>query len=319
MKTKIFALLLAMACCFTLAGCYSEDPINVDEDESVDRFTFPQGENAYDKEIEDIYQKFGVMLIYHGVTSTDLDRSWITTMSGKSYAEEPDGEQVQFLVNYLKSNIFDYLTPEITHKVFKPYWFLLRNYFNDGQPIRSKQSGLDYWATCLQFTQDVFEEQTNGNYFSQLWNHYNSLPSTANDYFNLRGALMYNILQSAVNIGNIAIPDTYDEGFDYSTELDTRDPNSQNYSLTRGFITGSDLWGYFYSCSSKKPPTRLANFFQYIHLAMYYSDEEVEQHYPRATYPFLRGKLDIVVQYMKDKYNIDLTAIHNGPETTTTN
>ncbi len=249
-----------MACCFTLEACYSEDPINVDEDASVDRFTFPQGDNAYDKEIEDIYQKFGVMLIYHGVTSTDLERSWIAATSGKAYAEEPDGEQVQFLVNYLKSNIFNYLTPEITHKVLKPYWFLLRNYFNNGQPIKSKQSGLDYWATCLQFTQDVFDKQTNGNYYSRQWNRYSSLPSTAKDYFNLRGALMYSILQSAVNIGNIAIPDAYDEGFDYSTELDTRDPDSKNYSLTRGFITGSDLWGYFYACYSKKTAHAIGQF-----------------------------------------------------------
>lgn len=300
--------------CLLLASCYNEDALTPAGDESVDRFEFPQGSNAWDEDLQEIFDQYGVMLIYKGVTSTDLSRSWISYSSTNSSAEELTDGEVEFMVNYLKNHIFAYLSPKVTSKVFKPYWFLLKNYFSDNSPMKSNYNGLDFWASCLHFTEEVYAEKTAGSYYESQWNKYKDLPSTKDDYFSLRGSCLYKILQDCVNLGNISIPEEYDEGFDYSTEFVTKDPTSENYPYNRGFITVSDAFGYFYQITSKKPITRLKNFFQYIHLGFYYSEEEIEEKFPRETYPFLREKLDIVKNHLKTTYNIDLQAIHDGPE-----
>lgn len=299
--------------CLLFASCYNEDALTPSGDESVDRFEFPQGNNTWDEDIQNIFDQYGVMLIYKGITSTDLSRSWMSYSSTNSSAEELNDEEVEFIVNYLKNHIFAYLSPKVTAKVFKPYWFLLKNYFTSGRPGKSNYSGLDFWALCLHFTEEVYMEQTAGGYYESQWNKYKNLPSTKDEYFSLRGGCLYTILKSCVDLGNISIPEEYDEGFDYTTSFVTNDPESENYPYTRGFITASDGFGYFYTITSKNPIARLTNFFQYIHLGFYYTEEEIEAKFPRETYPFLRGKLDIVKNHLKATYDIDLQAIHDGP------
>jgi hypothetical protein len=300
--------------CLLLASCYNEDTLTTAGDENIDRFEFPQGSNTWDEDIQDIFDQYGVMLIYKGITATDLSRSWISYSSTNSRSDELKDEDVKFVVDYLKNHIFAYLSPKVTSKVFKPYWFLLENYFNGGRPAKSNYNGMDFWALCMHFTEEVYMEQTAGSSYEAQWNKYKDLPSTKSEYFSLRGSCLYKILGNCVTLGNITIPEEYDEGFDYSTEFVTNDPTSENYPYTRGFITSSDLFGYFYLITSKKPVARVKNFFQYIHLGFYYSEEEIETKFPRTTYPFLREKLDIVKNHLKTTYGIDLQAIHDGPE-----
>lgn len=296
MKLK-YIFFLCMAAVLT-AGCYSEDDIvPTDDSQSVDRFTFPQGDNSWDNDIVDIYNTFGVEMIYKGFTNTDINRSW-TSYSGTFTASElASDSEVEYTVNVLKNHIFAYLTPEITKGVFKPYIYLTRNLRRgeSGSFSNRKLSGLDSWAVCL------------------FWDGRNT-PTTKSELFQFRGAFLYDVLNDALSNGNIAIPDEYNEGFDYTTAINSYDRTSDNYYLKRGFVSASILWGYFYPVSSIRSITAASNFFQYIHLGMYYSDEEIDSRYPRSTYPFLRSKLDYVVNYMKTQYNIDLKAIHNGPD-----
>lgn len=312
MKWKNY--LYSLSICLLFVSCYNEDALKTSDEENIDRFEFPQGNNTWDEDIQEILDQYGVMLVYKGVTSADLSRSWMSYASTNNSAEELKDEEVKFLVNYLKNHIFAYLSPKVTTKVFKPYWFLLKNYFSNGRPLKSNYNGMDFWASCMHFTEEVYMEKTAGSYYASQWDKYKNLPSTKAEYFSLRGGLLYTILQNAVNLGNITIPEEYDDGFDYSTEFVTNDPGNTNYPYNRGFITASDGFGYFYKITSRKPVTRLKNFFQYIHLGFYYSDEEIEVQFPRETYPFLREKLDIVKNHLKTTYGIDLQAIHNGPE-----
>ena len=52
----------------------------------------------------------------------------------------------------------------------------------------------------------------------------------------------------------------------------------------------------------------------YMHLSMYYNQARLAEVYPADKYPFLTEKFAFVQKYLKDKYQIDLEAIANGPE-----
>ena len=56
-------------------------------------------------------------------------------------------------------------------------------------------------------------------------------------------------------------------------------------------------------------------FIYYLQFAMRYTQEELDELLSLADYPLMKGKFDFVQKYMKETYNIDLSAIANGPAT----
>lgn len=63
--------------CLTLASCYDEDPIIASDSGNAGRFEFPQGDNSWDDDIIDVYNEFGVRLIYKDILDQDFSKSWI--------------------------------------------------------------------------------------------------------------------------------------------------------------------------------------------------------------------------------------------------
>ena len=56
-----------------LFGCYDEDKIvPLEPGEGMVRYEFPQGENAWDQDIVEISEQFGVYLIYKDYKEGDL-------------------------------------------------------------------------------------------------------------------------------------------------------------------------------------------------------------------------------------------------------
>lgn len=323
MKWKSYLYVLLGSLLFI--SCYDEDKLTSSvEDGNVDRFEFPQGTNTWDETIQELYEKFGVTLIYKGVTSTDLNRSWINVTSNYSATELSD-EEVEFTVNFLKNQVFAYLSPEVMHKIWRPYWFLLRDYYRGSTPIRSYFGGMDFWSTCLYWSRELFDEK---EVAERYWATTCKLPETEAELFDERTKYLYEILQMAVAAGKITSSKEYEEGFDYSTPIHNRVNSTsssyppENYCYTRGFISSTTSKGMalnykpssLSSANGFKGTMTLvqANFFQYIHLGLYYSDEELDTAIPRSEFPFLRGKLDIVIKHLKNTYRIDLRAIQKG-------
>ena len=95
MKQKLF--IIALSCIFMMTGCYHEDDVTPSGNYSVLRFEFPQGDNSWDKEIEEIHNKYGVYLIYKNVTAQDLNRKWTSLGTGKLYyGNDLTSEQVPY-------------------------------------------------------------------------------------------------------------------------------------------------------------------------------------------------------------------------------
>lgn len=127
------------------------------------------------------------------------------------------------------------------------------------------------------------------------------------------------VLEKAVKAGNIIIPEEFEMGFDHVTNLiaGLGMEDDPNYYLTRGY-PGSVNTYVFNSISepanNSYPPTNEETFIGYMHLSMYYNQARLAEVYPADKYPFLTEKFAFVQKYLKDKYQIDLEAIANGPE-----
>ena len=115
------------------------------------------------------------------------------------------------------------------------------------------------------------------------------------------------------------IPEEFEVGFDHVTNLiaGLGMEDDPNYYLTRGY-PGSVNTYVFNSISepanNSYPPTNEETFIGYMHLSMYYNQARLAEVYPADKYPFLTEKFAFVQKYLKDKYQIDLEAIANGPE-----
>ena len=46
---------------------------------------------------------------------------------------------------------------------------------------------------------------------------------------------------------------------------------------------------------------------------MYYTEAEFEAEYPQAQYPLVHQRYQIILNYMKTQYGLDLLAIGEGP------
>ena len=55
-------------------GCYDEDAVPPSGNYSTLRFEFPQGDNPWDHDAEEIYEKYQVYLLYKDITDYDLNR-----------------------------------------------------------------------------------------------------------------------------------------------------------------------------------------------------------------------------------------------------
>lgn len=296
-------------------ACYEEDEIIPAEGEMELRFEFPQGDNSWDEELAAIKEEFGVCLIYKDVDSTDLSRSWTggggLTMEFKG--QNLNDEQAEFYTSFLKNHVFAYLNPQVTQKALPPYWYMMYNFrsvFSFGtMEIYSYQSfyngGLDFWVICL-------ESEFNPLDGTQL-----KRPETPEESLIARGWVLSSILARACNKGTIVVPEEFHVGFDYQTPISYASgyEHEADYYIKRGFpgrVTNSSF--NFSPLKSIADTNPTDNFIQYMTLGIRYSKQEYEEMWPSAEYSLIHEKRQFVIDYMKSTYNIDLEAMHDGPQ-----
>lgn len=321
MKRNILTVITLFALLFT-TSCYKEDLIEPSSMDDTDRFEFPQGDNDYDQLLVDVYNKFGIKVIYKGFDDVDFNLSWTSPAIGKQgydVAEDQQREAAEFMANH----IFGFLEPEITKRVLPPYFYVADSVYQYLEfadvlfytvDFTYIYDGLDYWSFCW-----------NGY---ETWQHYPSMgmtipgtavprPTTPYEYFWRRGVMLKEIYKHAVLVGNIQIPENFNSGFDFATQVQysygTED--SPDYFKTRGFPGQMNNKNNFTfeNLSGVQRTSPIQNFIDYLHLCMRYTEEEIEEHYPIAKHPLIHEKYPIVLRYMKDNYKIDLQAIATEP------
>lgn len=312
--------LLGLLISLTLASCYEEDTLTPTEGGVELRFNVPQGSNSWDTYFAEIYDEYSVYFIYKDLQNEDFNRGWVD--SGNPLADGYQGsgcsndEMSKFYEEFLRKHIFAYINSAVTKKVFPIYWYLSYNVhmettveiipgwvFTSYVPANEITEGLDFWSTCL-FGEDNPSEPylipTNQSIFSQR-----------------RKMILGNILSQAVKKKNIAIPQDFSNGLNYKTKLinSTGKENDANYYLTRAF-PGSVRLGKFLldeTDNNSNPPNEEDTFIGYILQSMYFTEAESMVEFPAAKYPLLTEKFALVRKHLKDRYQIDLNAIAEGP------
>lgn len=323
--------------CLTFASCYDDDSIIPTPDPLAlaGGFEFPQGNNSWDNDVMNIYQEFGVKIIYKDITDKDLNKNWTgggLSGSSKLFDNCLDDEMVAFYITFMKNHIFPYLNREVTDRVFPMYWYMLYNYsiFSSYIPgvmeyyvalSEHDESQTDCWVTCFWGDVAHCSYLMNGITIPNdpLTEWKSPIAGNQDSYAIRRFKIINEVINTAITRGNIIIPeDEFDAGFDHLTPIITKEDieskASPNYYLTRGYLGDINSFSASYSKPrSDNPPTAKDTFIGYMQIAMRLTKEEREAMWPSTTYPFMSSKFEFVTNYLK-KYNIDLEAIAQGPE-----
>ena len=288
-----------------LASCNDEDTIIPREAEVVLRYEFPQGTNEWDEIAKEIKEKHDVYLIYKGYSSLDFSRAWTVSSGTNYFGESLTDEKASVHVKFMKEHIFDYLPVELTRTVLPLYYFLIDNYRTeklnysggiDKTNVTNSADGLDYWASSI-YTENLTE-----------------FPSTWEKLREHRTRIMRQLLEAAINRERIVIPASFNEGFDYVKAINSWNTSDPDYYVKRGFLGSLNVdaynFGSIYNITSTNPTL---NFLTYVFLGMRYTEEEFLAN-SLATYPLVVKKRLEVINYMKEKYHVDLEAIARGPE-----
>lgn len=306
-KNICIPLLMLFAILFV--GCSDEDSLTPSELE-ISRYDFPQGSESWDKNFDKIYQEHGTQLLYKEFTQKDLNKNWVEDPFGAvnesswDYYKEDSTDTLQVLSEYLKNRIFAYLNPEISKQTFKQYIYLLNRYQNKTTfgpvvnitPLPLTTEGIDNWIVSLPAALIYNENPTD-------------------EQKHIRDRIIAEYFKTAFARGVIAAPKGFGNDVDYTTLVETSKTDSPDYFLTRGFVhfinyqvtkasqMRSIPQGYKAEMMSKLRSG--ADFTNYIVALIF--DPDFNNTY--KDYPLILKRAATVSDYMKDKYDIDLTAI----------
>lgn len=355
MKNLKYLLLLLV-----LISCYKEAPLEVPSMDLTKMFDFPQGNNSYDQEIQDIYQRYGVKLIYKGFNPTILSRTWIAagTTEREVFAKDLTEDQVKVNLDFMKNQVFAYLPEDLIKGCFTQHIFMCNDAYSyenkrNEYPIRTSFNGADFWINCLEGS--VKYEGTTQDSIK--------FPVTEEEFRTVRGRVLQRIFCLAIKKGKFRVPEEF---FDITKggEMDYKTPirmsfndisnnvdltniaiknpviDDPNLFLARGFsyahpsqfftddeaIYGeTDLFKIFYfkiqTSANLSSPERM--LWDYICLAMRFSEAEMKAGIKGKTnwsmfpilperHPRIYKYRRMVIEYMKEEYNIDLEAIYAG-------
>ncbi len=329
------AIMLAGIALF--ASCSDEENITPSGNYSPIRGGFPQGDTEYDSLINDIKNEYGVYLLYKDITEEDLNRDWVSVGTGDLYVAgyEEDREKgawdlpmehLPFYVDYFHSYIFPNISKEFAKSTFPVKIYMIHNLrteprdLGDGNetggtdtdPFKSiKLGSFDNWA--ISFKEEIITGDDATYALKQQ-----------------RCIFMIQLIYNSISKGEIDSPDEFWSGFDFSSNLKMNhvDPSKANYKYKLGFVdsindnfgTGvqKQVWvpamanetSCYYWEKDKYPHYNL--FTTYIKNIMWLTPEEFEARYPASKYPMIKEKYDIIVNYMLEKYGLNLIGIARG-------
>jgi lipoprotein len=209
--TKLFKytwLVGLMALCSCADDKLGEVPVH-----DLNRFEFPQGNNPWDKEIEQIANDWGMYIIYKNVDSTNLNQVWtMPDFRNPIYVcDEPSDEQIQEYLRIIEEGLLTTLdkAKENDRKQLPVYLYLVNNFRDNnqksetyGKTVQIKLDGFDYWS--LSFTDQEWEEGI-----------------SAQTTHKITCAFGYPKIEAALLSGEISIPSEFSRISDYTTRIGT--------------------------------------------------------------------------------------------------
>ena len=320
---KLRHIILSAAVILGFAACNDEDALTPNPDTAGVTYEFPEGNNAWDQDLQEIANEFGVKCIYKNLTLEDLTRSWTASGSGTVQGYHGSGlvndRQAQLYTKFFKDNVFAFLNPDVVQSTLPAYIFFAHDYCSINHrlltetPIENdtlewcgrpsvEYEGMGFW---------VFSYSSEEHYdiMGRTWQQY--MFTSADSVEMMREMVLKNIFNLLIEDDIIATPAAFEVGgelgFDYSTALVSSE-SDENYYKRRGFPDQFDnlsTWQAPRALNRISDTDPTNNFFDYIKLGLRYSREEVLAEY--ADYPLITRAYDHVVNYLKTNYGMDLT------------
>lgn len=154
-KIHLYSFLLLL--CWGVTSCYDNDDIEDTNSFNLLEFTFPQGDNPWDKEIEQIAKDWGMYIIYKDVDEAALNKGWADHYYNEPVysCTTPSDEDVQLYLKLVKDWLLGSLdkTNEADRQQLPLYLYIV-NDFKDSNPnspsngkhVMLKKDGMDYWS-----------------------------------------------------------------------------------------------------------------------------------------------------------------------------
>lgn len=301
---KPYLLALALCAGLSLTGCYSEEALTPTPIEDELLFTYPQGSDTWDREIQTLQEKFGTYITYREITQGILNRAWVNQDAMRVLVgyQIPD-EQMPAYMDFITQQFLDFVDVRYAHYLPR-YIFLLDGLHFEGPDISrvtyqfGKFDGVDFWA--VSFNEKQFDAQEN-------------LKLTVKEERTRRCLLNYNLIYKAIDGGEIEAPVGFTTGIDYNTEIQYLRPAASDYYLTRGFVDSVDPGfseGETNRFSVGVMRAKNADLLAYVRKILYSTPSEFEAQY--ADYDLVLKRRQLVVDHFLD-LGWDLNAISNGP------
>ena len=288
MRTKIL-ILLSLGALLGFSSC-SEEEISPSADNRL--VEFPQGNNSYDTEILQIYQKYGTQILYR--YSDAMFRWQITDQLG--YVSRPADEQyVDAAVRFIKNNCFQFYR-EDSLKAYLPY----RIYLARDLGRLFQYSGLDAAGNNVSIRDTIWHTAATNGYANLCFGlACQRLTTLSDDSLRLaKGELNAALLANAISQGNIQVPATFTK----------EEVNNVNWSNYVGSYNTYGLLEYL----DAKTMTPAQDFVVFLKYLIAYPKEMFEEKFTTKTFDTsgrIARKAKAAKDWMLSEYDIDLDAM----------
>lgn len=288
MRTKIL-ILLSLGALLGFSSC-SEEEITPSADNRL--VEFPQGNNSYDAEILQIYQKYGTQILYR--YNDAMFRWQITDQLG--YVSRPADEQyVDVAVRFIKDNCFQFYR-EDSLKAYLPY----RIYLARDLGRLFQYSGLDAAGNNVSIRDTIWHTAATNGYANLCFGlACQRLTTLSDDSLRLaKGELNAALLANAISQGNIQVPATFTK----------EEVNNVNWSNYVGSYNTYGLLEYL----DAKTMTPAQDFVVFLKYLIAYPKEMFEEKFTTKTFDTsgrIARKAKAAKDWMLSEYDIDLDAM----------
>ena len=269
-----------------LMSC-AEDSITPSQDNHL--VTFPQGNNSYDAEIEQIYKQYGTQMLYR---YDDAMFRWQITDRLGYVSRQADEQYVAQALKFIQDNCFSFYNADSLRQ-YLPYRFYLAS--NLGRLF--EYAGLDAAGNNVSTKDTLWNTAATNGYANLCFGLANArLATLSEDSLRLaKGELNAALMANAIGQGNISVPAAF-------TKEEVGGVNWYNY------IGSYNTYGLLEYIEAKTM-TPAQDFVVYLKYLIAYPTEEFEQRFCVKTFDTsgrIARKAKAVRSWMLSEYNIDL-------------
>ncbi|MCX2453640.1 hypothetical protein OQX61_20380 [Pedobacter sp. PLR] len=275
MKLKLLFPVLSFMI-ISILGCKKEPVIKPDTIQP--EYQLPQGNHPYDHKILDFYNKYGTYILYK---FSSKDFRWNITDDILYVADQGDQDYVEQSLDVLDKKLFSFYNEGFL-KLTLPYKILLSSRIRVVKLPDTLATPIPAISTFSHFT------------FGQTSRRFSQL--TDQELVDLKTDMHVAYWQQAINTKKMELPPSFAAATDYSMVMEFNKNQYGVFHYSNGMNATDDFLGYIAAI--------VTHTAEELENAVFTLDNDPEGRF--------RFKYNMITNYYKVKYNVDLQAIGNS-------